>query len=70
MRATKRHLVGRRIMAVDFRPFDDGRGGTAHNPVLTLDNGRRVTFTTEETEVGEYGTLISISPRDLPKEAA
>lgn len=63
MKAKTRDLVGRTIKAVDWRPFKsyDPRG-TAHNPILTLDNGRRVWFTTEETESGEYGTSICISP--------
>lgn len=61
MKATRKHLVGRTIVAVDFGPFDDGRGGTVHAPRITLDNGRVVYFTTEETEVGEYGTLISVT---------
>lgn len=63
MKATRRALIGRKIVGVDFRPFDDGKGGTAHNPTLMLDNGRRVYFTTEETDMGEYGTLIGITPK-------
>lgn len=62
--ARKSHLVGRTITAVEFRPFNatpDGKGGTAHNPRITLDNGRELFFLTEETEVGEYGTMICIT---------
>jgi hypothetical protein len=67
MNATKRALVGRKIIAVDFRPFDDGKGGKAHDPVITLDNGRRVFFITEESESGDYGTKMLISdPRAKP----
>jgi hypothetical protein len=63
-RVRARDLVGRRITAVEFRQFPDGRGGRASKPVLTLDNGRRVFFITEETDVGEYGTRICIAPGD------
>jgi hypothetical protein len=60
MKARANQLVGRTITQVVFYPFPDGRGGTAHQPVLTLDNGRRVCFHVEETDVGEYGVLITI----------
>ena len=70
MKATKRDLTGRKIVAVDFRHF---RGeDTTHeemgpirctNPVLTLDNGRRVWFLVQETEIGEYGVAIHISDK-------
>lgn len=68
MRATKRALIGHTIVGVDFGPFPDGRGGTAQQPHLTLDNGRQVWFTTEETDTGEYGTRIIITP--FPKAGA
>lgn len=55
-----RSLVGRRIVAFDPGPFNDGRGGTAHNPSITLDNGVVLRFMTEETECGEYGTFIVV----------
>jgi hypothetical protein len=64
MKATVRHLLGRTIVAVDMRPFPDGQGGTAHSPVLTLDNGRRVFFVTEEIDSGgAYGTCICITEK-------
>ena len=66
MRATKRALVGRAIIDADFRPFKNGRGGTAHDPVLTLDNGRRLSMTAEETDVGEYGVSLQLSSSDKP----
>lgn len=53
--ATARLLVGRAIVAVELRPFTDGRGGTAYDPVITLDNGARLTFSVAETAVGVYG---------------
>jgi len=33
------------------------------NPRIVLDNGRGLYFVTEETEIGEYGTLICITKR-------
>lgn len=63
-RVRARDLVGRRIIAVEFRQFADGRGGRTSKPMLTLDNGRRVFFLTEETDVGEYGTRICMTPGD------
>lgn len=61
MNARKRDLIGRTITAVDWRQFPRGgdRRGVAHDPVLTLDNGAKVTFSTEETE-GEYGTRVQV----------
>jgi hypothetical protein len=61
--ASARLLVGRRIVGYDPRPFDDGRGGVAHNPAIVLDNGAQLTFTTEETEVSEYGVSCNYHPR-------
>lgn len=65
-----RDLVGRTIVAVDFRPFRHERalGGEdlspyTTDPVLILDNGREVRFVVCETEVGEYGVEIAISDR-------
>src|SRR5262245_11745721 len=62
MKATARDLIGRRITAVNFRPFRAGTAGnprgTAHDPIITLDNGVKLFFIAEETEMGEYGTCI------------
>ena len=63
MKATARDLVGRRITAVAFQPFPDGRGANATDPILTLDNGRRVWFVVQETDTGDYGVSIQISER-------
>ena len=63
MIATKKALVGRAIVDVDFQPFPDRKGGTAHRPRLTLDDGRVLYFVTEETEVGDYGTSICITTK-------
>lgn len=62
MKATKRDLIGRTIVDVDFRPARDGRGGFFDDPVLILDNGTRIGFLTQETDVGEYGTRICRLP--------
>ena len=51
-------VVGKRIVAVETNPFDDGRGGIAHDPVIKLEGGACLSFVTVETEVGEYGTDI------------
>ena len=56
-----RDLVGRTIVAVDLGRFADGRGGWAFQPVITLDNGRRLTFSVQETDTGEYGVELLLS---------
>lgn len=72
MKARKQDLIGRKIVDVDFRPFPhwDYPDKLCHNPVLILDNGRRVWFITQETGGSEYGTSICINGRDrrLPDE--
>lgn len=63
--ASARLLVGRRIAAYDARTFDRGRAGercVAHDPIITLDNGATLTFSTEETETGEYGVRVLYHP--------
>ena len=59
-----RWLIGRKIVKVEMQPFqarpNEGRlSPVAHDPVIWLDNGAHLTFTTEETECGVYGTSIS-----------
>jgi hypothetical protein len=65
--ATARLLVGRTIVAVDLRPFSAEIAGEpgvmAHDPILTLDNGARITFLTEETECGSYGVKPLYHPK-------
>lgn len=53
-----RWIVGKRILAVEMNPSDDGRGGTAYSPVIRLEGGAKLRFVTQETETGEYGTEI------------
>jgi hypothetical protein len=55
-----RTLVGYKIVAVEPQPFPDGRGGTAHKPVLVLDDGRRVKFLVDETET-DYGVNVVVA---------
>lgn len=66
-RARKTDLVGRTIVDVDFRPFrsqrDDYRP-KAHNPVFVLDNGKRVWFVVEETEMEDYGVNVCITRKE------
>lgn len=63
-----RQLIGRTIVGFEPRPFPAGSKAmsapTAHDPVIILDNGQRLLFRTEETEVGRYGTCILITPKD------
>lgn len=57
-----RDLMGRCIVAVDLGRFTDGKGGWAFDPIITLDNGRKLSFNVQETEVGEYGVELLLSP--------
>jgi hypothetical protein len=57
-RAVARSLVGRTIAAVDLNEHDDGRGGTATDPRITLDDGSFLTFSVQETE-GDYGIEVT-----------
>jgi hypothetical protein len=53
------HIEGKRIVRVDTNPFPDGRGGTAHEPRITLDDGSVLFFMVEETDTAEpYGVDI------------
>lgn len=61
--ASARLLVGRMIVTYDARPFPDRQGRTAHRPVITLDNGARLIFVTEETDTGDYGVCAVYVPR-------
>lgn len=63
---SERQLVGRRIIKFSPCPFSDGRGGTAHDPVITLDDGSRLTFIVEETDTGEYGVFVSLHKPKKP----
>lgn len=71
MKATKRDLIGRRIVDVQFnrfasRPEVSGRLD-ACEPRIVLDNGRTLFFITNETDIGGYGTTICISERSTTR---
>src|SRR5262249_4740060 len=51
-------LVGKKIVRFLTNPFPDGRGGTAHNPRIVLNDGSVLSFTVEETDVERYGVFI------------
>jgi hypothetical protein len=63
MKAAKRDLVGRKIVDVEFRRFHDPDHGWCTDPVLILDNGRRVYFVTQETVTGDYGVFLGITEK-------
>lgn len=56
----KKTIVGRRIVKAEAHAFLDGRGRNsyAHQWKLTLDDGTRLAFITQETEGADYGVLI------------
>lgn len=56
-------LVGRMIVGVKLHPFPDGRGGTAYDPVLMLDDGRDLSFVVNETEFPKYGIAMYLVKR-------
>jgi hypothetical protein len=62
-----KHLVGKRIVRVDMRPFKTGDRGaerTCHDPLIELDDGSVLRFWVEETESGDtYGIGIERSKR-------
>lgn len=63
----ERRLIGRTISRVEWRVFDTENAGaardscTSQQPILVLDDGTHVSFMTDETEVGEYGTSILVT---------
>lgn len=57
-------LTGRKIRSIKLRPFPDGNGGLAYNPVILLDNGTRLVFIVQETEAGEYGVKPMVIARE------
>jgi hypothetical protein len=56
-------LIGRTIIAVDFRVFQTGIGqGKAANPILTLDNGRKLSFGCSEA-IHQHGIKMELSSK-------
>jgi len=62
---TARALRGRRIVRVEMRPFSTGvrLNPWSYAPRLTLDDGTLVTFSVDETEIGEYGISVNVHPK-------
>jgi hypothetical protein len=61
----KTDLIGRTIVDVDWRRFATRKKDAPFttNPILILDNGRKLYFNVQETEIGEYGVEINITKR-------
>lgn len=57
-RSAGRLITGRTIYQISLRHFDNGRGGFATDPTITLDDNTWLEFTVEETETGEYGIAV------------
>lgn len=59
-----RWIKGKTVTSVSMTPRSDGRahGSVYHQPEITFSDGSSITFITEETEVGEYGTDIVYHP--------
>ena len=61
MTFSPRWIIGKTVARVEMNPFERGlhqARGVAHNPRIVFTDGSSITFSTEETEVGEYGTAI------------
>jgi hypothetical protein len=61
--ATKRDLLGRTIVGVDFGRFHDSAHGWRTDPVLILDNGRRIYCVVQETNGCGYGVALCITDK-------
>lgn len=58
---SKPRLRGRKIVKVIWNEFGTGRGAEkTTDPTFILDDGSRLTFSVEETEVGEYGISVNL----------
>ncbi|MCI0393203.1 MAG: hypothetical protein MOB07_31125 [Acidobacteria bacterium] len=58
----KRLLKGRTIVNVEVRSFRDGRRGWATHPVITFDDGSKLLFHAQETELDRYGVALNYVP--------
>lgn len=58
-----RWVRGKTIARIELRPFADGRGGTAHDPVIVFTDGSALGFMVEETDVGAYGVAPIYAPK-------
>lgn len=64
-------IVGKTIASVDMCPFlarPDSSRELAHDPIVTFTDGSRITFSTQETEVGVYGTSIDYRPASRARD--
>lgn len=66
----KKLLKGRRITEIRWNAFRRGGRGQdwTTDPVFILDDGSKVGFSVEETEVGEYGISVNVWPKDLKEK--
>ncbi len=62
-------IVGKTVARVDMNPFSDGKGSTTFRPYIMFTDGSRVWFSTDETEVGEYGISVGYSSAAAPSPA-
>jgi hypothetical protein len=55
-------LKNKRIVHVELNAFntDDDYRVVSFNPVLVLDDGSRLSFSVDETEIGEYGMTLHL----------
>mgnify|MGYP001582537152 CR=1 FL=1 len=60
-------IIGKTVASVDMQPYDDGRGGTAHDPVITFTDGSSIRFQIEDTEGAMGVDILYFKP---PKEKA
>lgn len=70
----ERRLLGRSVVAVTWNLFDGEQDGShaipSQQPTLTLDNGARLRFSVDETEIGEYGVALHVDPPQRPGKPA
>lgn len=57
-----RRLRGKTVARALLRPFDDGRGGRAYDPIVSFTDGSALRFVVQETEGGEYGVQLVYMP--------
>lgn len=65
-RSIKQALCGRIIVNVAFNRYDDGRGSTATDPVVVLNDGSQMKFLSIDTET-DCGVRILVVPPEGKK---
>jgi hypothetical protein len=68
----KKLLKGRKIVEIQWNAFRTGRGarrrqGWTTDPVFILDDGSKVCFSVDETEISEYGISVNVCPKNEGK---